>query len=58
MTIDAAHVLNRDDRLGSIEVGKYADFTVLDDDPYEVNVQELNRISVHDTVLEGIPVTK
>ena len=58
MTIDAAHVLNRDDRLGSIEVGKYADFTVLDDDPYQVNVEELNRISVHDTVLEGIPVTK
>jgi len=58
MTIDAAHVLNRDDRLGSIEVGKYADFTVLDDDPYEVNVEKLNRISVHDTVLEGIPVTK
>ena len=58
MTIDAAHVLNRDDRLGSIEVGKYADFTVLDDDPYEVNVEKLNRISVHDTVLEGTPVTK
>jgi hypothetical protein len=58
MTIDAAHVLNRDDRLGSIEVGKYADFTVLDDDPYQVSVEKLNRISVHDTVLEGIPVAK
>ena len=58
MTIDAAHLLNRDDRLGSIEVGKYADFTVLDDDPYQVSVEKLNRISVHDTVLEGIPVAK
>ncbi len=53
ITVDAAHVLNRDDRLGSIEVGKYADFTVLDDDPYEVDPAELNRIGVHDTVLEG-----
>lgn len=55
ITIDAAHILNRDDRLGSIEVGKYADFTVLDDDPYEVDPTELNQIGVHDTVLEGQP---
>ena len=33
ITIDAAYILNRDDRLGSIEVGKHADFTVLADDP-------------------------
>ncbi len=55
ITIDAAHVLNRDDRLGSIEVGKYADLTVLDDDPYAVDPAELHRIGVHDTVLGGRP---
>jgi predicted amidohydrolase YtcJ len=55
ITVDAAHVLNRDDRLGSIEVGKHADFTVLDDDPYAVDPTELNRIEVADTVLGGEP---
>ena len=55
ITIDAAHVLARDDRLGSIEAGKLADFTVLDDDPYEVDPMALRDITVHDTVLGGEP---
>ena len=55
ITIDAAYILNRDDRLGSLEVGKYADFTILNDDPYEVNAAEIKDIEVHDTVLEGEP---
>ena len=53
ITIDAAYILNRDDRLGSIEVGKHADFTVLDDDPYQVHPEDLKDIEVHDTVLAG-----
>lgn len=57
ITIDAAHVLRRDDRLGSIEVGKLADFTVLDDDPYEVDPMALRDIAVHDTVLSGAPTS-
>ena len=57
ITIDAAHVLARDDRLGSIEAGKLADFTVLDDDPYEVDPMALRDISVHDTVLGGEPTS-
>ena len=55
ITVDAAHILNRDDRLGSIEVGKLADFTVLDDDPFEVDPMALRDIDVHDTVLGGVP---
>ncbi len=53
ITIDAAYILNRDDRLGSIEVGKHADFTVLADDPYQVNPRNLKDIEVCDTVLAG-----
>ena len=53
ITIDAAYILNRDDRLGSIEVGKHADFTVLADDPYEVDPRNLKDIEVCDTVLAG-----
>lgn len=53
ITVDAAFVLNRDDRLGSIEVGKHADFAVLDDDPYEVDPARLKDIGVRGTVLGG-----
>ena len=55
ITIDAAHVLRRDDRLGSIEVGKMADFTVLADDPYQVAPTELGNIDMIDTILGGVP---
>ena len=53
ITVDAAFVLNRDDRLGSIEVGKHADFTILDDDPYEVDPRHLKDIGIRGTVLGG-----
>ena len=53
ITVDAAFVLNRDDSLGSIEVGKHADFAVLDDDPYEVAPEFLKDIGILGTVLAG-----
>ena len=53
ITIDAAHVLRRDHELGSIEVGKLADFTVLDEDPYDVAPAAIRDIGVHATVLGG-----
>jgi len=53
ITVDAAFVLNRDDTLGSIEVGKHADFAVLDDDPYEVDPKRLKDIDIRGTVLAG-----
>ncbi|MEC7427606.1 MAG: amidohydrolase [Acidimicrobiales bacterium] len=55
ITIDAAYILNRDHCLGSLEVGKHADFTILNDDPYEVAPSKIKDIEVHDTVLEGEP---
>jgi predicted amidohydrolase YtcJ len=53
VTINAAYVLRLEDRLGSIESGKLADFTVLDKDPYEVGVAGLRSIKVWGTVFEG-----
>ena len=55
ITIDAAHLLGRDDRLGSIEVGKLADLTVLADDPTEVAPAAIGSIEVVETVLAGDP---
>jgi predicted amidohydrolase YtcJ len=53
ITIDAAYILHLEDRLGSIESGKLADFTVLDKDPYAVGVDGLRDIKVWGTVYEG-----
>ena len=53
ITVDAAYVLNRDHCLGSIEVGKHADFVVLEDDPYTVAPQKLRDIGIRGTVLAG-----
>ena len=53
VTIDAAHLLRQEHRIGSIEVGKLADFTVLDADPYEVEASALGDIGIWGTILEG-----
>ena len=53
VTIDAAYVLGMDDRIGSIEPGKHADFTVLEANPLEVAPEAIREISVWGTVFEG-----
>jgi predicted amidohydrolase YtcJ len=53
VTIGSAHSWRREHDLGSIEVGKIANFTVLADDPYEVNPRNLGRVRVLGTVFEG-----
>jgi predicted amidohydrolase YtcJ len=55
VTIDAAYTLGVNDRVGSIESGKFADFTVLDDDPLEVDPMKIKDIRVHATILAGKP---
>jgi predicted amidohydrolase YtcJ len=60
ITIDAAHILGREDEIGSIRAGKRADFTVVDDDPYVVGAEGLNELQVSATVLDGVvyPIEK
>jgi len=53
ITINAAHVLGMADITGSIRAGKYADFTVLDDDPLTVDPLSIRDIDIHATVFEG-----
>lgn len=55
ITIDAAHLLRMEDEIGSIRVGKRADFTVLAQDPYEVPIDRLVEIPIWGTVFEGEP---
>jgi predicted amidohydrolase YtcJ len=53
ITIDAAYVLGLERELGSLEVGKLADFTVLEDDPTAVDAKAIRDIGVWGTVLSG-----
>lgn len=52
-TVDAAYQLHMDHEIGSIEVGKRADFTILEEDPLEVDPMTLKDISVWGTVVGG-----
>jgi predicted amidohydrolase YtcJ len=53
VTLGPAYTLHLDHRIGSIDVGKFADFAVLDQDPLEVEPMTLRDIRVRATVLGG-----
>ena len=48
-----------EDELGSIKAGKIANFTILDQNPCVLELDQLKEISVYATVFEGelFPVT-
>ena len=52
-TIWAAKHIFMEDRLGSIEVGKYADLVVWDKDLYSIPTDELRNIKAEMTILNG-----
>src|ERR1700727_846534 len=53
VTIDAARQLGQSDRLGSLEKGKEADFTILENDPYKVSPDAISDIKVSETWVAG-----
>ncbi len=53
ITLGAAYVLKMDYKVGSIQCGKHADFTVLDGDPLETDPVKLKDVPVVTTVLGG-----
>jgi predicted amidohydrolase YtcJ len=52
-TINAARAVHMDDRIGSIEVGKLADLTVLDGDLLAATAEQLRSLPVWMTVVGG-----
>ena len=53
VTIDAARQIGQGDRLGSLETGKEADFTILESDPYKVSPDAIADIKVSETWVAG-----
>jgi hypothetical protein len=53
VTIEAAQVIGMDTMVGSIAVGKKADFSVLDRDPYVVGAAGLRDLKVRGVIFEG-----
>jgi predicted amidohydrolase YtcJ len=52
-TIEGAVSLGREDDLGSLEAGKYADFAVLGGDPLAVEASAISQIPVLETWVGG-----
>ena len=53
ITLGAAYTMRLDGVIGSVDVGKYADFAVLDEDPLAVRPEALREVGVHATVVGG-----
>ncbi|MBT3868360.1 MAG: amidohydrolase family protein, partial [Gammaproteobacteria bacterium] len=53
VTIEAARAIQMEHEIGSIKIGKRADFTVLDEDPYLVPIEKLHQVPVFATVFSG-----
>jgi predicted amidohydrolase YtcJ len=58
ITIDAAYQLKMDDKVGSIEVGKYADFAIVDKNPMKTDAYKIRDIQVNETWVNGQQVFK
>jgi predicted amidohydrolase YtcJ len=55
-TIDASYELHQEDVTGSIEVGKFADFIVLDRNPLTVPAEDIAQVRVLETAVGGATV--
>ena len=52
-TLGGAHALLKEDRIGSIETGKYADFIVLDQNLLEIPLDNISDTEVLSTIFSG-----
>lgn len=53
ITIDAAYTISLDKEIGSIKVGKKADFTIIGEDPFKLDPLKLKDIKIVATVFNG-----
>lgn len=53
VTIDAAYMLDQEDNIGSLEIGKFADFIVLNQNPFTIPQENFYTIEVDKVFLGG-----
>ena len=53
VTIDAAYAMGREKEMGSIEIGKKANFTVFEQNPLTIDPKKLKDVAIAATVFEG-----
>ena len=58
ITIDAAYQLKMDDKIGSIQEGKYADFAIVNQNPMKTDAYKIRDIEVNETWVNGQQVFK
>jgi len=57
-TINNAYQMRKEDVLGSIEVGKYADLTVFEKNLFEIDPKEIHTVKIAETIKDGITTYK
>ena len=57
-TINNAYQMRKENVLGSIEVGKYADLTVFEKNLFEIDPREIHNVKVAETIKDGITTYK
>jgi len=58
ITLDSAYMYREEDRKGSLEPGKLADFVILDKNPLKVDPMTIKDIKVQETIKEGKSIYK
>ncbi|MFW2340117.1 MAG: amidohydrolase family protein [Acidimicrobiia bacterium] len=53
-TINGASAIQREDRVGSIEAGKLADFVILERDPLETPIEAWPSVDTVETIVGGV----
>ena len=57
-TINNAYQMHMDDVIGSIEVGKYADFVILEENILDIPLEDIHNVKVIETVMDGVTTYK
>ncbi|MEE9406536.1 MAG: amidohydrolase family protein [Polaribacter sp.] len=57
-TLNGAYIMRQEEKVGSLKVGKLADFVVLDKDIFTISVNEINQTKVILTIFDGEEIYK